>query len=104
MTQIDDTTRETLTALCDTIVPPVARAEDPDGFFARRASDVGVPQVLEAMLEGMGTSSGAGCWSSSARWPSRASRGPRSARASRSCATSRCWAPTRPPASGRSRA
>jgi choline dehydrogenase-like flavoprotein len=54
MTQIDDTTRETLTALCDTIVPPVARAQDPDGFFARRASDVGVPQVLEAMLEGMG--------------------------------------------------
>jgi choline dehydrogenase-like flavoprotein len=53
MTSIDDTRREVLTVLCDTIVPAVAREEDPDGFYARRASDVGVPQVLAEMLEGM---------------------------------------------------
>ncbi len=53
MTELSDTHREVLTALCDTVVPAVARPEDPDGFFARRASDVGVPQALEAMLAGM---------------------------------------------------
>ena len=46
MTQFTDTHREVLTALCDTVVPGRAsETTDPDGFFARRASDVGVPQA-----------------------------------------------------------
>jgi choline dehydrogenase-like flavoprotein len=41
----------TLASLCDTFVPPVyRRQEDPHGFWARAASDFGVPAVLELML------------------------------------------------------
>ncbi len=50
MSEFTEVHREVLTALCDTVVPPIERAEDPDGFFARRASDVGVPQTLEMLL------------------------------------------------------
>jgi choline dehydrogenase-like flavoprotein len=50
---LTDTHREVLTALCETVVPAVARDPDPDGFFARTASDLFVPQVLEQMLAEM---------------------------------------------------
>jgi len=53
MSSLTDSHREALTALCDTVVPAVAHQPDPDGFFARRASDLGVPQVLEQMLATM---------------------------------------------------
>jgi choline dehydrogenase-like flavoprotein len=42
----------TLCALCDTVVPTVARDEDPDGFWARTATDLGVD---EAALQFMAT-------------------------------------------------
>jgi choline dehydrogenase-like flavoprotein len=42
-----------LTAVCDTVVPALDRANDPDGFFARKASDLAVPAVLASMLETM---------------------------------------------------
>jgi choline dehydrogenase-like flavoprotein len=45
--------RQVLAAVCDTIVPAVARRPDPDGFFARRASEVGVPPVLADLIEQM---------------------------------------------------
>ena len=45
-----ETHRRVLTAVCDTIVPPVERREDPDGFFARKASDIGVPVAAEQLL------------------------------------------------------
>src|SRR5258708_654526 len=32
---------EVLAAVCDTIVPAIERDEDPDGFWARKATDVG---------------------------------------------------------------
>lgn len=35
-----------LSLLCDAFVPSVARADDPDGFWARKASDLGVPQLI----------------------------------------------------------
>src|ERR1700736_3683359 len=41
------------TAVCDTVVPALDRANDPDGFFARKASDLAVPSVLAAMIEAM---------------------------------------------------
>jgi choline dehydrogenase-like flavoprotein len=44
---------QTLRLLCDTIVPAVERAEDPDGFWARRASDVGADQGVLAMISAM---------------------------------------------------
>ena len=40
----------TLRALCDTVVPAVARAGDDDGFWARRASDVGADVAMAQML------------------------------------------------------
>ncbi len=35
MTELTDTRREVLAALCDTVVPSLERTPDPDGFFAR---------------------------------------------------------------------
>ncbi len=43
--------RAVLRAVCDTVVPCVERADDPDGFWARRASDVGAPEALEQVIE-----------------------------------------------------
>src|SRR5438477_12225361 len=40
----------TLKALCDTIVPSIATAEDPTGFWARCASDIGVDAALAQLL------------------------------------------------------
>jgi choline dehydrogenase-like flavoprotein len=53
MSQFNDTHREVLRVLCDTVVPAIDRDTDPDGFWARKASDVGVSLVLEQMLAGM---------------------------------------------------
>jgi choline dehydrogenase-like flavoprotein len=47
---LTDTQRATLRALCDTAVPRIERAEDPHGFWARTASDVGADQALEGLL------------------------------------------------------
>ena len=40
----------TLRALCDTVVPALARAHDADGFWARSASDVGADAALAEMV------------------------------------------------------
>ncbi|HEY6779492.1 MAG TPA: GMC family oxidoreductase N-terminal domain-containing protein, partial [Thermoleophilaceae bacterium] len=42
--------RTVLRAVCDTVVPSVERADDPEGFWARCASDVGAPQTLEGLI------------------------------------------------------
>ena len=42
--------RQALTAFADTIVAAVPRDPDPDGFFGRAASDLGVPPVAERLL------------------------------------------------------
>jgi choline dehydrogenase-like flavoprotein len=60
MTELDATHREILAALCDTVVPAIERAADPDGFFARRASEVGVPAALEGALVEMPEEQAAG--------------------------------------------
>ena len=43
----------TLRAICDTAVPRIERPDDPDGFWRRRATDVGADQALRAVLDGM---------------------------------------------------
>jgi hypothetical protein len=43
----------TLRAVCDTVVPTVVRDVDPDGFWRRRATDVGADRALVTMLDGM---------------------------------------------------
>jgi choline dehydrogenase-like flavoprotein len=40
--QLSDSQRETLRAFCDTIVPSIERQPDPEGFWGRKASDLGV--------------------------------------------------------------
>jgi choline dehydrogenase-like flavoprotein len=39
---LSDSQRAILTAVCDTVVPSVTRDRDPDGLWARKASDIGV--------------------------------------------------------------
>src|SRR5215216_4877584 len=39
---LSDSQREILTAVCDTVVPSLPGARDPDGLWARKASDLGV--------------------------------------------------------------
>ena len=60
MSELDDTQREVLAAVCDTVVPSLARDPDPDGFFARKASDLWVPQVVEYLVAGMSDDQRAG--------------------------------------------
>jgi choline dehydrogenase-like flavoprotein len=51
--QLNEQQRATLQALCDTIVPAVQRDPDPDGFWARRASDLGIQHAVEAIVLGL---------------------------------------------------
>src|SRR3954468_23082505 len=48
--QLTDRQRAVLRTLCDTVVPPVEREDDPTGFWARTASDLGTPEGVEEML------------------------------------------------------
>jgi choline dehydrogenase-like flavoprotein len=43
----------TLARLCDTVVPAIEREPDPDGFWARRATDVGAQLGLAELLAGL---------------------------------------------------
>src|SRR3954447_13003591 len=47
---LNDRQRATLRTLCDTVAPRIERADDPTGFWARAASDIGVPEGVEEML------------------------------------------------------
>lgn len=47
---LNETQRATLRAVCDTIVPRVDVADDPHGFYATSASDLGVDGVLEMLI------------------------------------------------------
>ncbi|MFN2466032.1 MAG: FAD-dependent oxidoreductase [Candidatus Dormibacteria bacterium] len=46
----NDSQRATLRVLCDTFVPSIKRDPDPDGFWARSASDLQVADWVEATL------------------------------------------------------
>jgi choline dehydrogenase-like flavoprotein len=49
-TQLTDRQRAVLRTLCDTVVPPIEREDDPTGFWARTACDLGTPEGVEEML------------------------------------------------------
>jgi len=51
--ELNETQRATLRAVCDTVVPRVEGREDPDGYWARTASDVGVDRALEQLIAGL---------------------------------------------------
>jgi choline dehydrogenase-like flavoprotein len=48
--KLDDTRRAVLRAFCDTVVPRVERSDDPDGFWARTATDLGVDAGIEELM------------------------------------------------------
>jgi choline dehydrogenase-like flavoprotein len=48
---LNDAQIATLAVFCDTLVPSVQRAEDPDGYFGRKATDTGTHAVIAAILE-----------------------------------------------------
>ena len=50
---LTETQRATLRLFCDTIVPRIDRPEDPLGFFARTATDIGVDQGVEQLIDGL---------------------------------------------------
>lgn len=45
--------RDTLTAVCDTFAPSIEQEADPTGFWARSASDLGIPAAIEQTLAGL---------------------------------------------------
>src|SRR5215212_5285968 len=47
---LSDAQRQTLRLFCDTVVPRLERDPDPHGFWARSASDLGVPAGVEQLL------------------------------------------------------
>ena len=49
---LSEVQRAALAALCDTFCARVERDEDPTGFWARTASDLGIPEVIEQQLAG----------------------------------------------------
>jgi choline dehydrogenase-like flavoprotein len=50
MATLSDSQKAALAAFCDTIVPRIERADDPDGFWARTATDIGVERGVEDLL------------------------------------------------------
>ena len=49
-TELSEAHRQTLTAICDTVVPAIPREPDPDGFWARRGSDLGADLALAELI------------------------------------------------------
>jgi choline dehydrogenase-like flavoprotein len=47
---LSEARRDVLRAFCDTIVPSVERPNDPDGFWARKATDLAIDQGVEQIL------------------------------------------------------
>jgi choline dehydrogenase-like flavoprotein len=45
---------EALRAACDALIPSIRRTDDPDGFWARRASDLGVAESFAALIDSLG--------------------------------------------------
>jgi choline dehydrogenase-like flavoprotein len=50
---LTDGQRQSLRAFCDTVVPSIERPDDPDGFWGRKATDLGVEQGVEELLDGL---------------------------------------------------
>src|SRR5688572_33112364 len=51
--QLNEQQRATLQALCDTIVPAIEKTPDPDGFWSRKASDLGIDHAVEGIVLGL---------------------------------------------------
>ncbi len=53
MSELSDGQRAALRGVCDTVVPALARDPDPEGFWGRSASDLGVPDGVEQLIAGL---------------------------------------------------
>jgi choline dehydrogenase-like flavoprotein len=53
MASLTEVQLTTLRSFCDTVVPKIDRPDDPDGFWARTATDVGADQGLLQLLDTM---------------------------------------------------
>ena len=51
--QLSESQRGALRAFCDTIVPSIERAPDPEGLWARKASELGVDSGAAELIEGI---------------------------------------------------
>ena len=51
--QLSESQQEALRAFCDTIVPPIEREPDPDGFWGRKASDLSIDQAVAELVLGI---------------------------------------------------
>src|SRR3954452_20831582 len=60
MTELTSEQRDALRAFCDIVVPRIEVADDPDGFWARTASDLAVPDVAAAVIATMPPAQAAG--------------------------------------------
>lgn len=58
--ELSERQREALHGVCDTFVPSIARAEDPDGFWARKASDLGIDHAAAEAIEALPAEANAG--------------------------------------------
>jgi choline dehydrogenase-like flavoprotein len=47
---LNESQRAALEAFCDTVVPSLERADDPDGHWARKASDLAIPAAVEQLV------------------------------------------------------
>ncbi|MEA2424375.1 MAG: hypothetical protein QOH13_785, partial [Thermoleophilaceae bacterium] len=47
---LSEAQRDALRAFCDTVVPSVERRDDPDGFWARKATDLAIDQGVEQII------------------------------------------------------
>jgi choline dehydrogenase-like flavoprotein len=47
---VNDEQRAVLRAVCDTVYPRIERGDDPDGFWARSATDMGLPEAVEDLI------------------------------------------------------
>jgi len=49
-TSLPPSQRAVLAAVCDTLIPPIGRADDPGGFFAATAADAGTLERVERLI------------------------------------------------------
>ena len=91
---LTDAQRETLVAACDTIVPSLERADDPDGFFARPSSATGAPIAIEQAISAMPAANAAAIWP--VKMASGKFQGEMQAKTPRPCNSSALVSPTGP--------
>ena len=53
MQVLGDAERKVLAAVCDTVVPSIEREPDPEGFWARSATEMGINLGVEELINGI---------------------------------------------------